>query len=203
MSRLKVFGAIATVFCGIVGWNSTSLAGEPVNIERNVPSVKVETPTGVVEIKRNPDNNAEIASDFAKTSRACPPFCIQPMTPAEGVTTIGELELLAMLQDTGAMVIDSRTSKWYVEATIPGAVHLSYEIISERLDQLGCEADFDGWDCENAKKVALFCNGPWCGQSPTAIRAMVAAGFPAEKIYYYRGGMQNWQGLGLTVVKGE
>ena len=82
-------------------------------------------------------------------------------------------------------------------------MHLSYEVIAERLDQLGCEPDFDGWDCEEAKKVALFCNGLWCGQSPTAIRAMVAAGFPAEKIFYYRGGMQNWQGLGLTVVKGE
>jgi rhodanese-related sulfurtransferase len=176
---------------------------KPVNIAKDTPSVAVETANGPVEIKRNQDNAAVITGDFAKTSRACPPFCIQPMTPAEGVTTIGELELLDMLQDPEAIVIDSRTADWYAKGTIPGAVHLSYEIIAERLDQLGCEADFDGWDCENAKRVALFCNGLWCGQSPTAIRAMVAAGFPAEKIHYYRGGMQNWQGLGLTVVAGE
>jgi rhodanese-related sulfurtransferase len=156
-----------------------------------------------VEIKRVQDNEAVITGEFAKTSRACPPFCIQPMSPADGVTTVGELELLDLLKDPDAVVIDSRTSEWYAKGTIPGSVHLSYEVIAERLDQLGCEPDFDGWDCENAKKVALFCNGLWCGQSPTAIRAMLAAGFPAEKIYYYRGGMQNWQGLGLTVVEGE
>ncbi|MDF1873231.1 MAG: rhodanese-like domain-containing protein, partial [Vannielia sp.] len=46
-------------------------------------------------------------------------------------------------------------------------------------------------------------NGPWCGQSPTAARRMIEAGYPADKIYYYRGGMQMWQMLGLTVVAGE
>jgi rhodanese-related sulfurtransferase len=40
----------------------------------------------------------------------------------------------------------------------------------------------------------------WCGQSPTAIRAMIAAGYPAEKIQYYRGGMQDWRILGLSVT---
>jgi rhodanese-related sulfurtransferase len=30
---------------------------------------------------------------------------------------------------------------------------------------------------------------------------MIEAGFPAEKIYYYRGGMQAWRMLGLTVVE--
>ena len=39
-------------------------------------------------------------------------------------------------------------------------------------------------------------------QSPTAARNMIESGFPAENISYYRGGMQNWQGLGLTVVPG-
>jgi len=70
------------------------------------------------------------------------------------------------------------------------------------LGQLGCEPDFEGWDCAGAKQVALFCNGIWCGQSPTAIRNMVEAGFPADKISYYRGGMQVWRLLGLTVTGG-
>jgi len=47
----------------------------------------------------------------------------------------------------------------------------------------------------------LWCNGPWCGQSPHAIRGLLDLGYPAEKLYYYRGGMQAWQSLGLTVVK--
>ena len=172
-----------------------------VGIARDMPSVTVDTPMGKVTIVRIQDPENEIAGDFAKTSRACPPFCIQPMSPAEGVTTIGELELIELLQDPEAIVIDSRTAEWYANGTIPGSIHLPYTVIAEQLDQLGCEVDFDGWDCTGAKQVALFCNGLWCGQSPTAIRAMVAAGFPPEKISYYRGGMQNWQLLGLTVIK--
>jgi len=174
-----------------------------VKIRPDIAGVTVQTPDGPAEINRIQDEDNVITGDFARTSRACPPFCIQPMSPAEGVTTIGELELLDMLQDENSVVIDSRTVDWYRKGTIPGSVHLPYTVIAERLDQLGCEPDFDGWDCEGAKPVALFCNGLWCGQSPTAIRAMIAAGYPADRIFYYRGGMQSWRLLGLTVVEGK
>ena len=176
---------------------------EPVGLDADRMSVTVETPDGPVEIMREQDNEAVLTGDFAKTSRACPPFCIQPMPPEEGVTTIGELELLEMLEDPEAVVIDSRTREWFEGGTIPGAIHLPWDRITDRLGELGCEPDFEGWDCAAAPRVALFCNGPWCGQSPTAIRAMIGAGFPAEKISYYRGGMQLWRLLGLTVAGGR
>jgi len=65
---------------------------------------------------------------------------------------------------------------------------------------LGAEKLEDGtWDFGNARELLLFCNGPWCGQSPRAIRNLVAAGYPPSKLFYYRGGMQNWQLLGLPV----
>ena len=51
--------------------------------------------------------------------------------------------------------------------------------------------------------MALFCNGIWCGQSPTAIRNMIEAGYPPERIAYYRGGMPTWRLLGVTVSNGE
>jgi len=38
---------------------------------------------------------------------------------------------------------------------------------------------------------------------PTAMRVLVRNGFPAEKIFYYRGGMLNWDALGLTTVPGD
>ena len=79
---------------------------------------------------------------------------------------------------------------------------MPYTEAADRLGELGCEVDFDGWICEEVPRVVLFCNGPWCGQSPTAARRMIEAGYPAEQIYYYRGGMQNWNMLGLTVVPG-
>jgi hypothetical protein len=32
---------------------------------------------------------------------------------------------------------------------------------------------------------------------------MVRDGFPADKIYYYRGGMLDWDALGFPIVKDE
>ena len=188
---------------GLLGLASLPVqAQETVFIRPDLPSVTVDTPAGPVEIARNPDTSATLDGEWARTSRPCPPFCIQPIRPAEGVTTIGELELLQMLTDPEVIVVDSRTPKWFAGGTIPGAVSIPWSEAPDRLDELGCEPDFDGWDCTDARKVALFCNGMWCGQSPTAIRAMIAAGYPADRIYYYRGGMQDWRILGLTVVPG-
>jgi rhodanese-related sulfurtransferase len=59
------------------------------------------------------------------------------------------------------------------------------------------------WDFNNVKEVMLWCNGPWCGQSPHAINGLLSLGFPAEKIHYYRGGMQMWEIMGLPVIKPE
>ena len=184
MIRTLLFAAVAM----LLGYTARGQAEElKVGIARDMPSVTVETADGPVEISRIQDQDHEITGDFAKTSRACPPFCIQPMTPAKG----------------DAVVVDSRTVDWFTGGSIPGAISLPYTQVGDRLSDLGCEPDFDGWDCTNARRVALFCNGLWCGQSPTAIRAMIAAGYPAERIFYYRGGMQSWSVLGLSVTGGE
>lgn len=176
---------------------------DPVGITKDAMSVSVETAEGPVEISRIQDNGNTVSAEWALTSRACPPFCIQPMIPAEGVTAIGELELLAFLQDPRVIVIDGRIRPEFEAGTIPGAVSVPYNEAADRLGELGCEPDFEGYECpDDVPSVALFCNGPWCGQSPTAARRMIEAGYPAEKIFYYRGGMQVWQSLGLTVVAG-
>jgi len=175
---------------------------EPVGITKEWMEVVVPLPDGgSAAISRIQDNDHQVSGEWARTSRACPPFCIQPIQPAPGVTTIGELELLAMLEDPEAMVVDGRVRRDFEGGSIPGAINIPYTEAADRLDELGCEVDFDGFDCTNAKPVALFCNGPWCGQSPTAARRMIEAGYPAEKIFYYRGGMQVWRLLGLTVTE--
>ncbi|MGO4909114.1 rhodanese-like domain-containing protein [Pseudorhodobacter sp. W20_MBD10_FR17] len=174
-----------------------------VGITKDMPTATIETDSGPLEIGRIQDPTHEVTGEWALTSRPCPDFCIQPHSPAEGVTTIGELELIAMLQDPEAVVVDSRTSSWFQGGTIPGAINIPYTYVVDELAQLGCEPGFDGWECEAAKPVALFCNGVWCGQSPTAIRNMISAGYPADRIFYYRGGMQVWRLLGLTVTGGQ
>lgn len=175
---------------------------EPVNITSDMPSAQVPLPDGgTAEISRVQDNDNKVEGEWALTSRPCPPFCIQPMQPAPGVTTIGELELIAALQHPDTIVVDSRVTRDFAIGTIPGAISIPYTEAPDRLDALGCEIDFDGFDCEGARPVVLFCNGPWCGQSPAAAERVIAAGFPADLISYYRGGMQVWRLLGLSVTE--
>ena len=172
-----------------------------VGITKDLMSITVKTKKGPVKVMRNQDNKAVIAPGFAKTSRKCPPFCVQPQNVAPGVKTVGELEVVKYMAK-GGLIIDARTIEWHVKGTIPGSKSMPYTQIVSRLDELGCKKGAK-WDCSNAKTVLLFCNGLWCGQSPTAIRAMLREGYPASKMLYFRNGMQGWQSLGLTVVDGE
>ena len=167
---------VLTVCLGLTPMLAT--AGN-VGITKDIMSVTVKHKGSNVKISRDQNNKATITPAFAKTSRKCPPFCIQPMQVAPGVTTVGELELLDFL-GKGGFVIDNRTVEWHVKGTIPGAVNIPHTQIASRLGELGCKKGAK-WDCSNAKKVLLFCNGMWCGQSPTGIRAMLREGYPAEK----------------------
>lgn len=171
-----------------------------------------------VTIMRNQDQTNKVNPAFAKTSRQCPPFCIQPGQVAEGVETIGELELIAYVEqmaagDDGILLIDSRTPDWVSKGTIPGAINLPWTklnpakgadpiSISEILaGQFGAREMEGLWDFSDAKTLVLFCNGMWCGQSPNNIKTLLRFGYPANKLKWYRGGMQDWEILGLTTVK--
>ncbi len=125
---------------------------------------------------------------------------LQSMVPVPGVIPVGELEVLAALADPEFLVVDMREPESRLKATIPGSVSIPVSEVTQRLEELGCTRDAKGWVCTVAKKVVAFCNGPACPQSPIAIDAMVREGFPPEKIFYYRGGMQDWLVLGLTTV---
>ncbi len=116
---------------------------------------------------------------------------IQPMQIADGVKTVGELEVIEHLKQ-GLPVVDARTRDFFVESTIPGAVNIPYPEIVAGINELD-------WD----QPIIFFCNGPQCGQSPTAIHALLKAGFPPEKMIYYRGGLHDWLTLGLPVVPGS
>jgi rhodanese-related sulfurtransferase len=188
-----------------------------VNITADMPSVQVMHNGQKVVIQRNQNQDNNVNPDFAKTSRKCPPFCIQPGDLAPGVETIGELEMLGYLKrlsdgDKGIMVIDSRTPDWVAKGTIPGAVNIPWDklnigksdpiTVQEILEkQLGAKQSEGFWNFDAAKTLVMFCNGSWCGQSPTNIKGLLKIGYPANKIKWYRGGMQDWELLGLTTVK--
>lgn len=195
----------------------SSFADQPVGITARQPWLDVMHEGRLVRIERAPDNLNQIDPDFALTSRPCPPYCVQPMQIAPGVETIGELEVMDYLQrltrrDDGVLVIDSRDLDWLQRSgIIPGAIHIPWtrlhpaqadaESIAEILTlQFGASRTGPLWNFENAKLLVFYCNGSWCGQSPTNIRQLLALGYPAHKLKWYRGGMQAWKSLGLTTV---
>ncbi len=188
-----------------------------VNISADLASVDVMHDGRMVRIMRNQDQGHSINPEYAKTSRKCPPFCIQPIELAPGVKTVAELEVLQCLEkvsdgDASMLVIDSRTPAWVEKGIIPGTVNIPWDALNigksdpaavrEILQsQLGAEQRDGFWNFDKAKTLVLFCNGSWCGQSPTTIKGLLKIGYPAHKILWYRGGMQDWESLGLTTLK--
>ena len=181
----------------------------PVGLTAELPFATVLHQGQKVIIKRIQDTNNRLVDDFAKTSRPCPPFCIHPMQAAPNVETIGELELISFLNDQVkkgvGILVDARMPSFFKSETIPGAINIPFILFtgdnSEKiLKILGMKETNGKPDFSQAKELTLFCNGPWCDQSPRAIKALIKSGYPAEKLKYYRGGMQLWKNFSLTTV---
>ena len=214
---------------------SVSAKGKAVGITPKLSDVTVMHNGKSVKIMRDQNNGATVDPAFAKTSRPCPPFCIQPISLGKGIQTIGEVEVISYAKkmsdgDKNIVLVDSRTPDWVAKGTIPSAVNVSWVELTPRkgattegimkvmAEKFGVtvvkgkdDVDVDEaiaagdtskvFDFTKAKTLVMFCNGMWCGQSPASIAALRKFGYPADKIKYYRGGMQDWKILGLTTVK--
>ncbi len=112
---------------------------------------------------------------------------IQPMDLPGGVRTIGELEMIEHLQ-AGDLAVDTRQPEQAATGTLPGAVAIRHQDIVEELPGV----DRDG-------VIVLFCNGPQCAATPKAIAHLLDAGYDAERLRYYRGGIHDWVTLGLPL----
>lgn len=226
---MKIHSLVSIILFALSG----SALALDVNITQQMSYITVEYEGQTVRIERIQDQSNHLTGGFAKTSRKCPPFCIQPMIIAPGVTTFGELEVIQFINDyvkkSKGILVDARTPSWHAKGTIPGSVNIPFTVFAlNRNDQkliqvmkkfgvikrlkknsgywvdlkdiLGIEKKPNlYWDYSSAKNLLLWCNGMWCGQSPRAIQGLLKLGYPAEKLHYYRNGMQGWKILGLTV----
>ena len=229
----KILASIILVTSATLAFNAQA-KDVTVKITKDKSYSTVHDSGELIKISRIQDTSHVIDGSFAKTSRPCPPFCINPLSIDDRVKTVAELEVIKFMETVmyrgDGVLIDARTPSWHKKGTIPGSINVPFTVfekdigdveLAEVFESLGAvERDdvnpvllmvektglMDGdqkteqWDFTNAKELLLWCNGPWCGQSPRAIRALINAGYPTEKLYYYRGGMQMWQSLGLTTV---
>ena len=228
---------IVATFAASLIFSANVSAGKPVGITPDMKEVTFTHGGEKHTISRNQDNNNTVNPAFAKTSRPCPPFCIQPMVLAPGVETIAEVEMINYVKkmadgDGSILVVDSRTPDWVKKGTIPGAKNLPWTklnpkkgattegIVKILTEEFGAKLKGDNEiidvddaivnnsvgeviDYSNAKTLVMFCNGMWCGQSPNNIMNLLKFDYPAEKIKWYRGGMQDWEILGLSTVPGK
>jgi len=189
----------------------SAVAAQDVALTASQADVSIELNGQQITINRTQDTDAVLSGEFAKTSRPCPAFCIQPVIPAAGVTPAGELEVIEFLQKNMAnntgLLIDARLPDWFNKGAIPGAVNVPFATLSAEnpyqadiLRALGAAPTDDGFDFSNALNLMIYGNGPWDAQGTRAVQALIAAGYPPALIQNYRGGLEDWLHLGLTTV---
>ncbi|GGG69657.1 hypothetical protein GCM10011415_16400 [Salipiger pallidus] len=176
--------------------SATAIAADPTRISSGITSATVAI--------------AGETSTISRDGAACPPACIQPMIAAEGIATIGELEVLAFLEGavtngTG-LLLDTRLPGAYAAGTLPGAVNVPEPTLqgsnpyrSDLLSALGAR----GSDFSGAFELVLFAGGADGPEAGEGLRALLEAGYPAARLRYYRGGLAAWQALGLSVSAGQ
>jgi len=180
-------------------------------IQKDFKSINVIHRSVPVDIERNQDRENNIMKFYQGTWRGK----IQPLHPFKPhpVETVAELEMIGYIDkmshgDDSIMIVDSRPkSAILITGMIPGATRVEYiDIVSSHyrmktFELFNIKKNNSQWDFTDAKTLVIYCNGLWCGKSPRMIRKLLKLGYPAQKIKYYRGGMQAWKSVGLTTVK--
>lgn len=197
------------------GINVQDRDGKEYKIEREVPATCLDIPIDNSTIWEghyaSDDVPVACKASFVKTVGM-----VSPMVIADGIETYGELEVMQFIKEMAShedyLLVDSRGEEWYEYETIPGAVNFWFTLFKQPdlfpdefervMVKIGVQKNRDGrYDFSHAKSLLLFCNGPWCGQSPAAIKGLLKLGYPAEKIKWYRGGMHDWKSLSMTTTR--
>lgn len=211
MVRAKVGAVALAVACAAVpeiGKAQTSR----VEILPGIPAVSFTFGDQALVIRRAQDPDATLPADFAKTARACPPHCIEPANAAPGVSNVTELEVLDFMSQKVAggqgLLVDTRLPEQHASGSIPGAISMPAATLvannpyrEDLLLALGAKGAMGAMDFSGAYDLLVFDEGPWSPTARQAVERLIEAGYPAGKVFYYRGGLQLWHVFGLTVSK--
>ncbi|MGJ8603269.1 MAG: rhodanese-like domain-containing protein [Marivita sp.] len=149
-----------------------------------------------------------------RSGPSCPSSCIQPIAVAAGVETLGELEVIGFLQTAvsngSGLLVDVRMPRTFSSGSLPGAVNVPVATFlpnnpyrSDLLTALGVSNADNAPVFGTAFTLVVFGNGPDDGNARDAIQNLLVAGYPTDKIKYYRGGASTWSALGLNISVGQ
>lgn len=150
-----------------------------------------------------------IQREVKSKNLTCPPFCIEPMQ-IQDVVTVSEVEVLAFIdklkEKKARLLIDVRKNSLYEEGTIPGAINLPLSMLADDskyqtkvLMLLGAKKKHSKWFFKQAQSLLIFGTSSITDNASSAIKKLLALGYPSDKLLYYRGGINAWKALGLTV----
>jgi len=189
--------------------------GKSYHIEREIPPACYDVPITPEAIWEG-DFAGKDVPDACKASYVQTVGVIYPLHIKPGIETFAELEVLRFIEQMQKrddyLLVDTRGGDWYESETIPGSTNIWFAVLkepkefdeefAEMLQQVGVTLKKDGsYDFSKAKTLLLFCNGPWCGQSPVAILEFMKLGYPKEKLKWYRAGLHGWKSLSLTTTR--
>ncbi len=123
---------------------------------------------------------------------SAPVLAAQAPEAIAGSTVINSDELIDLVVNTDVMVvIDSRITGDYIRGHIEDAINLpntetNCRTLTDILPQL-------------FSPVVFYCNGESCLRSSEAISIALACGY--KKIYWFRGGFEEWVAMGYPYLK--
>lgn len=110
----------------------------------------------------------------------------------EGTTKVSAEEVIDLIGKMDDLVIvDARKNSDREKGWIEGSVGLpNTDTTAETLAKVSGD---------KAKPILFYCNGVKCGRSYESAQKAMSYGY--NKIYWFRGGMEEWEAKGLPVVK--
>ena len=125
------------------------------------------------------------ASTYASEKKDVPQF-------VDGTTRVSAEDMVNLIEKHGDLVIlDSRKSSDFHKGFIEGAVSLpdtdtNAQSLAKHVKSKGTP-------------IVFYCNGIKCGRSMKAAKVALKHGY--KKVYWFRGGMEEWEAKGMPVTK--
>jgi rhodanese-related sulfurtransferase/ABC-type phosphate/phosphonate transport system substrate-binding protein len=117
-----------------------------------------------------------------------------------GAQVVSALDVKQLVEG-GAVLVDTRTEKEYKARRVPKAVLASY--VEKSIKDVAFQAGQDDFSAleklDKSSKVIFSCNGAECWKSYKASRLALEKGF--KLVYWFRGGLPEWESAGLAVAK--